>query len=838
MSFCYRSIHLHPFIGSFLTFVFLALPVLSKGAQHPTPYTLESGQSYHSDLAQYLQVLEDSDNTLLIDDIIAGGPQIDFGPLYTIGRLEKGKSYWAKLKVRNTWKNQNTWMFSPGVNDFIEVYLPNEKGEYLPRKCGYLTPASQKDNLSSYQVNLTLPFDSSEVEIIMKIKNEAHANPHLLPILQTPGHYYKNMSSVNLWNFFFQGVLFIVVLYNFALYFFSKDKAYIYFALYLCSISLFYLYLMGYVRGFIFKEYPFYSPYFMIFAPLASLLFYLFFREFFRSYQTFLQWDNVFVHLIRFSILVTTATGILYFITHDISLSSKVIQFVIMVNAVFSFLLVIIVLRSKSPIKPYFVYSTMTLGATALISAISWDTEFSQGTLVQIGLVLQVLILSLGLGKRISLTEKEKNEAQMALIEQLRANRNLMRKRETELEDKVKVRTAEIEKQKNEILRAKDAAEAASKAKMEFLSVMSHEIRTPMNAVIGMTHLLLEEDPKQEQIEYLNTLKFSGENLLILINDILDYNKIESGKIQFEDITFNFDELVKGLGYMFRPRAHTKGIAFQIFVDHDIPKFLIGDPTRLVQVLNNLLGNAVKFTLKGQVTLYISLKKETRDSVLLLFRVEDTGIGIPSDRIATIFEKFSQAESDTTRKFGGSGLGLSISRKILELQGSTIHVESKEKEGSKFYFELKFGIDKKAEETLAPEDKPSLIKLEGVKVLVAEDNVINYKLAMRFLNKWGVDCDVAENGKEALNMIQQKDYDLVFMDLQMPEMDGYQATEAIRALNDNKYKNIPIIALSADVISNVIENVMKSGMNDYLSKPFNPKEFHQKVYQYSRGYSR
>jgi len=398
----------------------------------------------------------------------------------------------------------------------------------------------------------------------------------------------------------------------------------------------------------------------------------------------------------------------------------------------------------------------------------------------------------------------------------------LVSERTSELERK----TREIEA-KNELLTiAKEEAERSSKAKAEFLSTMSHEIRTPMNAVIGMTNILLMEDPRSDQLDRINTLKFSAENLLMLINDILDFNKIEAGKIDFERIDFDLKEMAKNIKSSFDPAASAKGIALNLQYDETIPDLLIGDPTRISQIIINLVGNALKFTEKGEVNIILSRRVRPGNQLEITFRIKDTGIGISPKKLETIFETFSQGSSNTTRRYGGTGLGLSITKKLLELMGSRILVQSRLGVGSEFSFRLVFDVSQNVKDTsivVATDNK--LPSLKGYKILLVEDNLINIKIADQILKKWDIEVTVAKNGREAVEMFAPGKFHLILMDLHMPEMDGFESAAGIRKID----KKIPIIALTAAALAEDKQKVFESGMNDFISKPFKPNDLYNKI---------
>jgi signal transduction histidine kinase/CheY-like chemotaxis protein len=391
--------------------------------------------------------------------------------------------------------------------------------------------------------------------------------------------------------------------------------------------------------------------------------------------------------------------------------------------------------------------------------------------------------------------------------------------------------------QEQVLSKAKQEAEESAFAKQQFLSAMSHEIRTPMNAVIGMTHLLMQENPRPEQLDNLKTLKFSSDNLLVLINDILDLSKIEAGKMIFEETDFDLKELVFNIKNSLNYKAEEKGIRLNIRLDPSLPKLMVGDPVRLSQVLNNLISNAIKFTEKGSVTIDIMLESEEIETLKLNFAIIDTGIGISKDKLDYIFESFTQEKTDITRRFGGTGLGLAITKRLLELQNSQIYVESSIGKGSVFYFTLGFKRSLKEElETAHEAIDYAGTDLGHIKLLLVEDNEINQIVATKFLKQLNIKPDYASNGKLALEKASIKAYDIILMDLQMPEMGGYEATRAIRGLG-GKNAHIPIIAVTAGVILDTHNRAMAAGITDFTAKPINPNELYQKIIKYTRMHS-
>ncbi|OJW15760.1 PAS domain-containing protein [Mucilaginibacter sp. 44-25] len=382
-----------------------------------------------------------------------------------------------------------------------------------------------------------------------------------------------------------------------------------------------------------------------------------------------------------------------------------------------------------------------------------------------------------------------------------------------------------------ELIAAKEEALQLSRAKDMFIGVMSHEIRTPLNAVIGMSHLLLEDNPGESQRENLGVLKFSAENLMTLINDLLDFTKIETGNIELEKAAVNLRDVVQSIVASMKYKAQEKNISLTCSVDDGVPDTIIGDRQRLVQILLNLVSNSVKFTSRGGVNIDLKVIEQHNDTVRIRFGVADTGIGIAEDKLGTIFESFKQAETDTTRKYGGTGLGLAISKRLIELHDSRINVDSVLGEGSVFWFTITFNKLKQRPVNNSNKVDTTL----NINVLVVDDNQINRLLINKVLKKWGAAADFAENGQEAIEKLEaQQNYDAVLMDIHMPIMGGLEAAGIIRAKNEPYFQKLPIIALTASMLSNQMGQIETAGMNDYILKPFDPATLFEKLSRYQK----
>ncbi|MEZ4849879.1 MAG: response regulator [Bacteroidia bacterium] len=388
----------------------------------------------------------------------------------------------------------------------------------------------------------------------------------------------------------------------------------------------------------------------------------------------------------------------------------------------------------------------------------------------------------------------------------------------------------EIETLKQE----KELVLKASRLRQEFLAKTSHEVRTPLNPILLLTNLLLESELTDYQREQLSVIKEAGETLLAVVNDILDISKIEAGKIDFVTSSFSINQVFAHIEDMMAQNAKEKNLKLIMSIDPLIPPKITGDHVRLNQILLNLVGNAIKFTREGQVEVHAKAVKLNDEKITILFFVRDTGIGIPRDKLKWVFESFQQIENETNQKSGGTGLGLTIVKQLVTLQGGKISVDSGVGEGSEFKIELEFGVGDI--ETKTPTTNITLIekeKLKGLNVLLVEDNELNQMVTRKLLTDWGIVLDIANNGREGIQRLNQNNYDLILMDVQMPEMDGYEATRYIRSEFAAPKKDIPIIALTATALSGIDDECRKAGMDDFISKPIEVNSLFAKIAQYA-----
>ncbi|MEM7368447.1 MAG: response regulator [Bacteroidota bacterium] len=389
-------------------------------------------------------------------------------------------------------------------------------------------------------------------------------------------------------------------------------------------------------------------------------------------------------------------------------------------------------------------------------------------------------------------------------------------------------------KKVEDLEREKELAKKAAKLRQEFLAKTSHEIRTPLNPILLLTDMLLETPLNPNQREYLSAIKTAGETLLAVVNDILDLSKIEAGKIDFSSDTFSIARVFESILDMMEASALEKGIELEREIDGQIPEFVIGDTVRLTQIILNLVGNAIKFTSQGTITVGATFKRREVGRVIIEFDVKDTGIGIPHDKLKVIFDSFQQLDTEANQRQGGTGLGLTIVRQLIRLQGGNVSVESEVGKGSRFFFELGFNTAE-GEEGDAQTTQINSTQLAGLNVLLIEDHPLNQVVTQKLLSDWGIELDIANNGREGIERLEEKGYDLVLMDVQMPVMNGYEATRYIRKQMQPPKSDIPIIALTANAFSGSDDECLQVGMDDYVSKPIETRNLFSKIVQHTLG---
>jgi len=390
----------------------------------------------------------------------------------------------------------------------------------------------------------------------------------------------------------------------------------------------------------------------------------------------------------------------------------------------------------------------------------------------------------------------------------------------------------DLKKTQNDLIESKKKAEELAKSRKNFLAAMSHEIRTPLNAILGLTDLLIQADPRPDQYQRLQSLLFSSENMMNIVNNILDFSKLESGRFMLRPVNFNLKNLVENLIQSNQPYALKNNNELSLLMDNNLPQIVFGDKVKLSQILNNLLNNALKFTQNGKVELIISqVKNKDNKRVTIHFEINDTGCGISKENIKLIFEQFEQSNDSLTRRVGGTGLGLYMVKMLLQLLGSEIKVKSELGKGTSFYFEIEMELSLEKVKT-ASAIEPIKVKFDKViKILLAEDVEENKIMLLQYFEEWeNVEIEAVDNGKEALQKASENRYDIILMDMRMPEMDGHEATDLIRNLNDDHYKTIPIIALTADIFAT--EEESDDNFTDIIVKPFKFKELKEKILMY------
>lgn len=772
-------------------------------------------------------VYRDDSNALLIDEVQNLAPA-DFLPLQNITLFDVSSTYWAFFQLANKSDDDLFFVVTGGRNARETYYILDEDQQEVKRT-GYYFPSNQRDIKQGYptRIKLSLP-GRSTIKVFVKVESP-DKNPIDIQASLIPERTWRsNFENINLFEGIFSGVLVIIIALSFFIYGFTGERVFLYFALYALSNGVYFLQIHGIIEVYLLPNSIDPIPSLWLLPLLSAGAYFAFARYFLDTENEFPRWDKILKVLIYLALVAFIFLSTYLYLTRDMRGGIMAMQICMIVLLTFSAAFVFWAVRGKNIIAKYFAYGTALLVVAVFIAIIKQLSEPSNDLpiLVQVGILLEIAVFSLGISHKLKRQFEDHDITQRSLILQLRKNEKLQWDINQELEEIVADRTQQINRQNKALNKARKEAEKATRAKSDFLSVMSHEIRTPLNAIISLSHIMELDNQDEEMKEYIHALKFSAESLHSLINDILDYNKIEAGKLRLESIEFSLIDLLKNLAESFKYKANSKGLEVRIEIGEHLPDRLSGDPTRLTQILNNLIGNAIKFTHEGYVHIKATLKGIKDDLANVSFSVRDTGIGIPEEKLQLIFEEYEQASDQTTREYGGTGLGLSIVKKLLSMMGTDIRVKSTENDGTTFYFDINFKIDPEFDLIdLQQVDRDK--DLSKKQILVVDDNHMNRLVLKRLLQIWNGDFDESDDGGSAISKCLDTKYDIILMDLEMKPVHGFAAATEIHKAGMNK--DTPVIAMSAHSPADYEIEYKEAGFVDFVHKPFDPEELFQKL---------
>jgi signal transduction histidine kinase/CheY-like chemotaxis protein len=782
-------------------------------------------------LPSQIMVFRDDSNSLSYESVKDYGSNY-YIRLSEIDRFESTKTYWVKVIFKNSSGVPQDLVVFTGNNAFSTIYIHKEdKVDSL--KTGYFVPYHQRSIKKGFESKFPLKLESNQTaSILIKIKSLDNYPPRFDLRTVPNSLWQKNTTTKNFLVGTFTGLSLILSIVGFTFFYFVKRNEFLFYGIYALISSVYFLYYHGFLDEYISPTDPKLVSFMWLLPNLSAIFYFSFARLFLNTSITQPKWDKFFKTFIGVITILFIANSIYVTLTLDIFNSLIVLNYINIGLCITVILFIVSLKNFTSTEVRYFTVASIFLVTTVLFASVEYliDLDIQLIPFVQIAVSIELLLFSFGMGHKMKKLIENHAITQESLILQLVENERIQEKTNSELKEKVAERTHQINVQNVELKRARLEAEKATKSKSDFLSVMSHEIRTPLNAIISLSHLMDIDNENEETQEYIDALKFSSESLNSLINDILDYNKIEAGKLRLEKVEFSLIDLLKNIRDSFKFKATSKGIQLIINLSENTPNRIIGDPTRLTQIFNNLISNALKFTDEGSVEVFAELKGIEDEKVTLEFFVKDTGIGISVDKITAIFEDFEQASSDTTRKYGGTGLGLAITRKLIEMHDSEIHVASEVDKGTTFSFSLDFELPESFD-LLSANKIDTVFDLKKANILVVDDNYMNRLVLRRLFAKWNANFHEAENGNQACQKVNESEFDLILMDVHMDGMNGFECTEFIKTrslLN----KNTKVIGMTALRKNDVDDAIKSSYLNEFINKPFDPKELLKKLVFY------
>jgi len=807
--------------GGFAAFLLVALLALSRGAS--AVEAMEVRADFDGEfIGPHVLHFGDTSRQLTIDDMLAPQQRAAFAPdnQATLNFGLSDAAEWLYLPVRNNGAQNLKWLLQmeePRINR-AELYEILPDGSYRRHLAGTQVPVAERDlqhRQSVFALN-TPPGDSA---IYIRVTSPGKTLTNLYTTAWSETRFIENNYIANLFLGAYFGSMLGLLLYNLFIFVTVRHASYFWYVTYLGAAIFTYLSINGLGPAYLWGN----SAYLGAESSLIGYFFNCMFAFVFaRAFLDTRERSRALDRMVVGGAVFCGAIGLIAL--SDVSFTFNWAYAYPMTFPLPALLLYVGIQSWRNGVRQarFFVaawamlllsipvYFLKDIGVMANSFAITYS--------IQIGSFIESILLSFALADRINIFREAKKLAEAQTLAVLQKSRD-------ELEHKVAERTEQL-------ILANQKAEESSRAKSMFLANMSHEIRTPMNTIIGMTQLALGNEQDARQRDYLSKIALSGEHLLEVIDDILDFSKIEAGKLTLENTDFELDKLKQTLTNLVAWKAAAKGLGMTFDFDDAIPRRLRGDPLRLSQILINYANNAIKFTGQGAIAIRAVQLEDSAGTALLRFEVQDSGIGISAEHQARLFQDFQQADSSTTRTYGGTGLGLVICKRLAHLMGGRVGVDSEPGRGSTFWFTARLGLEER-EAAPVPEHEARMAharesdaraKLQGARILLADDHMFNQVVAADFLESAGASVAVANNGQEALDWLRRERFDCVLMDAQMPGMDGFAATRLIRA--DAALAHLPVIAMTANASGADREQCIAAGMNDFISKPFKPGAFY------------